>query len=797
MKSLWLALAGLAVVLGSAAHAQTVVSVTQVRYDLDGRPMCTAVRMNPAAYGSLPSDACALGSQGSYGPDRITYNQYDSDGRVTEIDQAYGVSGTQRAYARYYYNPNGTKLYEVDANNNTTQYAYDGFDRLQRIYYPCPSTQYCANGNDYEQFAYDADNNKTSWQRRNGKTISYTYDALNREITRSVSDGSVQTVYSGYDLQGHALYARYGSTTGAGITNTYDGLGRLGSTIDMNGRQIWLGYNQASAPIYLAYPDGSYTADNVDAENRQTSKYLNSSLFLTAQGYDNLGRRYWLNQGAQPATQTGYGYDNLGRLTSLAQYLNGSNGSGSNVSWSFAYSPANQIVSTSASSTLYDYKETSATAATVNNTYDDLNRDAAIAAITGGYDADGNLTNDGTRLFYYDVYNRLTGVGSSAYPQNGPYLTLAYDPLGRLASQTYYGTTTSFLYDGTELIGEYNGSGTMTERYIQGDGVDEPLVWFHGAGNVSSPYYFVQDYHGSVIGYTDAAGNLQTVYKYGPYGEPKDVGNATDFAGARFRYTGQTVIPEVGLYYYRARVYDPIFGRFLQTDPIGSKDDLDLYAYTAGDPINAIDPTGDDQQPTDQGLSEFWNSGASDSGGGDGGGSGSGGSRSNNGNGGQPVPPDQTSPNPKNNKTAPVNIGEKPDTEVHSTPGTTAGASDKAEGIGGVFSVFNDMLNSMNFTSEGNGPIQDDELSFKNSDYNHVVVYGAYDGGTSIGAQYNDANKTEFIKFPTRNGDGFSTIILYKMVTINNNVLWTTNDKQYHVYSTNPPSIGKYIWGFQ
>ncbi|MGZ3304602.1 MAG: RHS repeat-associated core domain-containing protein, partial [Asticcacaulis sp.] len=62
--------------------------------------------------------------------------------------------------------------------------------------------------------------------------------------------------------------------------------------------------------------------------------------------------------------------------------------------------------------------------------------------------------------------------------------------------------------------------------------------------------------------------------------------------GARFRYTGQTVIPEAGLYYYKARVYDPMFGRFLQTDPIGSKDDLDLYAYTAGDPVNASDPTG-------------------------------------------------------------------------------------------------------------------------------------------------------------------------------------------------------------
>jgi hypothetical protein len=52
------------------------------------------------------------------------------------------------------------------------------------------------------------------------------------------------------------------------------------------------------------------------------------------------------------------------------------------------------------------------------------------------------------------------------------------------------------------------------------------------------------------------------------------------------------MIFEAQLYYYKARVYDPIFGRFLQTDPIGSKDDLDLYAYVGDDPVDKDDPTG-------------------------------------------------------------------------------------------------------------------------------------------------------------------------------------------------------------
>lgn len=64
----------------------------------------------------------------------------------------------------------------------------------------------------------------------------------------------------------------------------------------------------------------------------------------------------------------------------------------------------------------------------------------------------------------------------------------------------------------------------------------------------------------------------------------------------RFGYTGQTFLPDAYLYYYKARVYDPKYGRFLQIDPIGSQDDIDLYSYTGGDPINLTDPSGETPQ---------------------------------------------------------------------------------------------------------------------------------------------------------------------------------------------------------
>jgi RHS repeat-associated protein len=115
--------------------------------------------------------------------------------------------------------------------------------------------------------------------------------------------------------------------------------------------------------------------------------------------------------------------------------------------------------------------------------------------------------------------------------------------------------------------------------------VDEPVVWYEGAGT-SDRRWLVQDQLGSVIAVTNSAGAAISTNSYDEYGQPGAANTG------RFQYTGQMWLAEANLYHYKARAYAPALGRFLQSDPILYAGGMNLYAYVGNDPVNFTDPWG-------------------------------------------------------------------------------------------------------------------------------------------------------------------------------------------------------------
>ena len=205
---------------------------------------------------------------------------------------------------------------------------------------------------------------------------------------------------------------------------------------------------------------------------------------------------------------------------------------------------------------------------------------------TYSYDANGNMLLGDGRIMTYDYENRLSTVR-----KNGATTTFVYDGDGGRVKKTVTSgsTTTTTTYIGKLYVCE----GTSCSRLIYAGTQRIALVPMPPSGRTPSPSYFHPDHLGSTSVLTNAQGVAEEHNSYRPYGQ---LHTHTGTADVAYKYTGQERDPSTGLYFYHARYYDPVLGRFLSPDTLvqslGDPQSLNRYAYARNNPVLYTDPTG-------------------------------------------------------------------------------------------------------------------------------------------------------------------------------------------------------------
>jgi RHS repeat-associated protein len=543
----------------------------------------------------------------------------DQNGKVTtyaydDADRLVSVTDAAQHATQYAYDTENNLTGITDAKGQNTSFTYDAFGRVTQTAFP---SSYA------ETYAYDAIGNLTSKTDRKGQTIAYVYDALNRLTHKGYSDSTgVDYVY---DLVGKI--EQVNDPTGT-YTFAYDNMGRLiGTTTQysfLSTRTLSNTYTYDAASNRTGYtdPENGTVAYGYDVLSRMTT--LNSSLAgQFSFNYDELSRRTSLTRPNGVATD--YTYDSLSRLLSVlhkaggttvidgAGYTldNGGNRTGKANSLNgtveaYSYDDIYQLTQviqningTPTTTESYSFDEVGNRESSLGLSpylYNDSNQLTSTPSATFTYDHNGNtLTKadtNGTTQYAWDFENRLTSV---TLPNGGGVVTFKYDPLGRRVQKSGPTGTVNYVYDGPNAIEELNATGAVSARYVQGAGIDEPL-----AQSRSGLSFYQADGLGTITALADSTGALLATYTYDAFGNSTA---ATGSIGNPYRYTAREYDGETGLYYYRARYYDPTVGRFISQDPIGFGGGIDFYAYVRNNPASLGDPYGLD--PRDEHTNEL------------------------------------------------------------------------------------------------------------------------------------------------------------------------------------------------
>ena len=403
-------------------------------------------------------------------------------------------------------------------------------------------------------------------------TLSYTYDAA----------GNLQTMTSNHQ-------------NGVSVTYGYDDLNRLSTVADANLTGVptnitQYSYDSASNVGSVQYPNGVTTQFTYDTLNR----VLSASSQVSSYTYQRNPTGTLKNVVELGGRTVNWTYDGIYRLNneSIAgdQSVNGE--------VTYGLDPVGNR--TSASSNIPGLSP-------VSGTFGAGDPDDELSGET--YDQNGNVTGAGGKSFTYDSENHMMTMSAT-----GTSVSMVYDGDGNRVAKTVNGVTTYYLVDDLnptgypQVVEELSSAANVERQYSYGlQRIDEEQV-LNGTWTAS---FYGYDGGGSVRQLTNAVGTVTDTYEYDAFGNALQTSGSTPNV---YLYRGEQFDPDLGLYYLRARYYNPTTGSFLSRDPGpgDSNDDdddaadfadpdgndlaipatLHKYLYAGGDSANWIDPTG-------------------------------------------------------------------------------------------------------------------------------------------------------------------------------------------------------------
>ncbi len=533
----------------------------------------------------------------------------DVYGRLITVKEYTGSSGAQSLYATttYEYNAPGNLIKLTDAKSNVTTMTYDTLGRKKTMSDP--------DMGDWS-YSYDANGNLTSQTDPKNQTITHTYDKLNR-ITKKDYPLGTDTTYT-YD-QSFSTQPKGRLTTLTDSTgNTkyyYDKLGRTTKTIKTVTNGVTSSsyttettYDALGRTKSVTYPDSETVNYTYDTGGNLSSVKSTSTTYASYSGYNALGQTGGITYGngietaytynadngllktIDTETSSGtdlinrsYTFDNTGNITYITDNVNSAN------TQSFTYDALDRLTNASSTSYgsltyAYDTIGNFTSKRGVTYTYSSTTRPHAVTATSNGktytYDDNGNMTADTDRTISYNYDNKPGSITKGSTTA-----LLYYDGTGaRVKKQT--GTTT------TIYIGKlYEKKGTTTTRYIFAGATR--IASIVTSGSTDSTYYYHQDHLGSSSVITNASGTKVEEVHYYPFGETRtDTGSYK----VSHKFTSQELDIETGLYYYNARYYNPVLGRFISADTLvpdpTNPQALNRYSYVLNNPIKYTDPSG-------------------------------------------------------------------------------------------------------------------------------------------------------------------------------------------------------------